>query len=505
MSGYGKKVNICIVVLFSMFYFWLAAQIPYTHDDWSWGISRGLHHLIYANENGRYAGNFFMVLMTRSQFIKSLVLGSCFSLLPLFCAKLYSGNYKSCSNDIYVFLFSYLLSNIFILSINRSIWQQTYGWVAGFANFVLSGAFFMIWLREINKAFDKEISYINSIAECAIYFILSVICQLFIENIAIYCVLLSFIIIGIYYIRARKIPVRTLLMGLGAVIGLAISFGSSVYDSLWSTGTAINGYRQLTFLVPGSIFTKIKSVCWHFIFLTPRIFGENIVLCVCICIIMSAMLLLNNRHKQKSVNLFYIFLNILSALFFIIFFGDNRIQDIPNVKIQLLNFIFSISWFISVALQIYIIFRNNKLLLFRNLILWISIPAIISPLAFTTEIGARLFFTCALLYIVFICALLPNLLGNLDVKYLKYILCAALCVCCILFIFHGSIYSSIGVCKRESEQIIAEGIQNGAATIHLPSFPHSDYLWHPIPENDDWWGGYKDFYGIDRSVEVIIE
>ena len=44
------------------FYVWIAAQIPYTHDDWDWGLEVGMQHLLKADINSRYVGNLIEVI-----------------------------------------------------------------------------------------------------------------------------------------------------------------------------------------------------------------------------------------------------------------------------------------------------------------------------------------------------------------------------------------------------------------------------------------------------------
>ena len=46
-----NKLHMCIYVLSVIFYFWIASQIPYTHDDWDWGLDVGLRQFLYATVN----------------------------------------------------------------------------------------------------------------------------------------------------------------------------------------------------------------------------------------------------------------------------------------------------------------------------------------------------------------------------------------------------------------------------------------------------------------------
>ena len=78
--------------LFLLFYLWLAQQIPYTSDDWDWGCAVGIKQLQHATLNNRYAGNFVVVVLTRSVFLKTLVMGITFFLIPLLLSLIITKN-----------------------------------------------------------------------------------------------------------------------------------------------------------------------------------------------------------------------------------------------------------------------------------------------------------------------------------------------------------------------------------------------------------------------------
>ena len=81
----GKLVFLAVLLLSFGFYLWYACQLPYTHDDWDWGINSGMQHLLNADVNSRYAGNLFEVLVTRSVLLKDLAISLIMTGIPL-CA-----------------------------------------------------------------------------------------------------------------------------------------------------------------------------------------------------------------------------------------------------------------------------------------------------------------------------------------------------------------------------------------------------------------------------------
>ena len=84
----GKAALPALFLLSLGFTLWLAVQIPYTHDDWDWGLPIGVRHLLTADINSRYLGNLIVVVLTRSPLLKTLAMGLGLSLIPLFAAEL---------------------------------------------------------------------------------------------------------------------------------------------------------------------------------------------------------------------------------------------------------------------------------------------------------------------------------------------------------------------------------------------------------------------------------
>ena len=72
-----------VLVLF-VFYLWMACQIPYTHDDWDWGLQIGIDHVRTADINNRFSGNLIEIALTRNVIAKDIFMSLVFTLIPLF-------------------------------------------------------------------------------------------------------------------------------------------------------------------------------------------------------------------------------------------------------------------------------------------------------------------------------------------------------------------------------------------------------------------------------------
>ena len=73
----SKKKNIFSIILLILLIL-LSFLFIYTGDDWAWGSDFGLSRLntFFKNYNSRYMGNLIVLLLTRSNILKGIVIGT---------------------------------------------------------------------------------------------------------------------------------------------------------------------------------------------------------------------------------------------------------------------------------------------------------------------------------------------------------------------------------------------------------------------------------------------
>lgn len=180
-----------LYLLSFIFYLCLACNIPYTHDDWDWGRDIGLRHLLSADINSRYTGNAVVVLMTRSVVFKNILMASISTSIPLLLTVL-----SGCRGTAKALVF--MLSNLLLLNIDSDIWRQTYAWVSGYANFVVSGCGMLLYFYIVEKTFSGKIN--ASPLACILLFIFAFFQQMFIENLSflLFAAGIAALIVSIY-------------------------------------------------------------------------------------------------------------------------------------------------------------------------------------------------------------------------------------------------------------------------------------------------------------------
>lgn len=502
-----KSPELYVYLAFAVFYFWFSAQIPYCHDDLVWGTSGGLNNFLASNQNGRYLGNIIEIIMTRSTVLKTIIMGSCSFLLPYIMSCIIC-KMQQLRSELKVVCF--LLCNVLLLTIDREIWQQTYSWIAGYANYCISAVFILVWINEIGNVFRKDLAFEkSSILSCILSGIVCLATQLFLETIAIYTVVASAFIIFVYIKRIGKVPSQIIFMSAGALIGLVLTFSSSVYGTLWSTGEAVEGFRELTFITNSGIKGIVSGFLVQTVLLFQRTFGNNLILVIGITVLLT-IILIRVKSRHSFLKLMLVIVNVLYVIWFLAYhfcmkvFGFGTL--FPNLRslILIADSGLNLLYFAVVIAEIVYIFKEKRLFMAKLLSLWVSTFAVIAPLIVTTELGARLFFTSDVFMIAVILILSSELIRNTSVKSMRIWMISLLILCAVPVISYIGIYHQISECTKVRESIIDAAIESKAEVIVLPDYPYEDYLWYPNPTEhkiDE----FYEFYGIDRNVEIIFQ
>ena len=501
LTRYTKKLHLFIYCAVAIFYFWMAAQIPYTHDDWDWGLDIGLHQLIHATVNSRYVGNFFEVIMTRSEFIKTLIMGMGFWGIPFALSRIASRLNTGSTNSTQMCLF--LICNCLLLTMNREMWRQTYGWVAGYANFGISALFMLPWMRALLNSCDSDTTINHDTAPILLlFFCLSLSSQLFLENLAIFHLLVSIYICCIQYCKTRRISPRYFIMLIGAVIGLFVMFSSSLYETLFSTGAAIDDYRQIPLLTGNGFNNGIYQIAISAIHLLNRLYSRNIILSLFVLSMLTILVLKNASHHSSRIIM--ISGNLILCLLLLIGFSYDVYIDIHQTNMYIFDALLSIGYFLMVLFEIFVLFRYDITIRSKLCLIWFVPIIIIAPLVITTEIGSRLFFTTNIFVILFSLILFKEAFRGKLTPCNKAIMVLIASITSFLLLFHGYIYWQIGDCKQERDRIIDIAIESNATEIILPSYPYSHYLHAPDPTGEIREEFFKRFYGISMDTKIIF-
>lgn len=467
---------ILLLILLLPFYLYIAWQIPYAGDDWDWGLDVGLQHLLTADINSRYTGNFLVVLMTRSKPLQAVLMGASYLGIPWLMASLTVNR----SREPRIFLLCFLAANCLILSMNPHIWRQTWGWIAGFANYGFSILGLLLCLFPAMRLFREPPTPCRSSAVRDLgLFLLTFLNQLFLENLTLYMVLYTGALCLISLFRERTIRRQYLALFAGALAGLCVMFSSSIYPVLFSSGTSTTAFRTLSFekntgitgLITGCILSFMEKASW--------IWEKNVVLCCTISLVLTALLWTKKVHPFLRWSLSA--LNLLSVLYFVLcgHLAYGKLELFYRGLLGKAELIVNLGYFFLVAVETVVLYRHRRWDMAKLLCLWISAPGVILPLSFLTIEGARFYATSNCFLTVFVLFLAADLFRLLPVSGRRWASLALVTVFAVLCVHLFGIFYQASLCTRQREAILADARITGTKEVTLPTYPPevTPYIW----------------------------
>ncbi len=479
-----KRYEVAAIAVCSLAWLLIAFNIPYMHDDWDWGLKDGIFHLVHADLNSRYMGNLFEVLMTRSVILKTLILGAGYSLIPFL--SVYLHKVKDAGRGA-----AYLIVSILIFSLNHEMWSETYGWIAGAANFILVMPFLILWLYAVRGLYGQK-CYVK-IWQKILLFLLSFAMQLFLENIAITVSFISFLVLIHLLRRKSDNIIPAVVIFIGNLTGALICIFSGTVRELFGTGQAVEGYRRFVFGMSDPLIVKLsKSLGFFFSDCLPDVYHIWNAPAVISVIAVLTVYVLRSAKKRKALYAFAL-INVLICIYLSLSLtiSTRRFYAVMGIVI-----------FAVIIIEILLTDLKDK---FFVLGIWIMAPLVISPMCILDNWGPRLFVTVFLLHIAMLSVLINNLEVKLSASMAKIIYIGIACVVIMRIALAVLIYAEIGSCtSRRMDQI--QRARDGEVTqLYLEAYPHEIYLYKPDPKEPERVLYFKAFYGIPDNVNIITD
>ena len=472
-------LNIIMFTIVSIIFYFA----PYTHDDWAWGSSIGIERLntLFANYNGRWAGNLFVILLTRCRILKAI-----FSALILYLIVKLSKKIVNKNNS----QLSYLMV-ILILFMPISVIAQSTFWVSGFTNYVIPVVFLLYYLN-FNKNIINKSNENDTIINTILFLFIGFIASLFIENLTIYNMLLSIVVIAYEFIKYKKVSKSNITYFIGSALGTVLMFSNGAYHNVMNQTDNYRSIEQGNVILR-AIVTYIKTVYKFFI-------QNNLLLNIIISIfaIFIVYKFFKNRKRKSKPKKFLLSLSLFTIigymlyLIFIYIEGNVNIFITYDYKIYIES-IMSVLFYISLF-TISILSVESKEKRLKLAFLFISLLIMTGPLLIVNPIGPRCFFASYIFFALIVLEMFDYLVSKNDYKY------TLVFVPLILLIFYLLIFAYI----YRIESIRNNQIETNKNTdyIVLPNIPYSKYMQYPNPANEIFEERFKLFYGIDKNTRL---
>lgn len=486
-----KKVLIYSAILL-VFLIVLCYTFPYTGDDWAWGSSIGIerYNSFFAGYNGRYLGNIFVMILTRSELLKTLCMtGVLFGIIFI------SYRYSNKKNTTLLYI-----SSLCILALPRLVLRQSVVWTSGFTNYAISIFLILIYIYIVKNIFYNEKPKYPKYLP-VLLLILGICNALFVEHITLYSIVLGIFVIIYTYIRFKKIYSAQIAYFLGAIIGAVIMFTNSAYLSIASSQDT---YRSIPNSgISGFISTSIDS---YFKVIYKELFFNNIIINIIIAI--TAIIIIYKYNSNNKNKVMAIASNLIGLI--IVAYSAYSLLASLNIKWNiLLRFtdyaegIFSIAYYIAILFLI-ILFINDKNRKAKMLFILISIAFLTGPLFVVKPIGSRCFLATYVMFILLINEFIDYIMVDNKNNVLMKCINKIIIVISILFaVYLLSIYTYIAKVNNERIDYIKSEVASNNKEIVLTKLPYEEYLWTATPtENGLWEDRLKLFYQIPKDVDL---
>ena len=392
----------------------------------------------------------------------------------------------------------FLLAVLFIFTIPRKVWRQTFGWIAGFSNFGFSAVLLLLFQKLLFRAWLPDQNCSRKMLFCS--FLIAFCAELVLENVTVYIFAVTIGSTILYFARNKRCNTLHLSLLFGVVAGAALMFTGSIYGSLFRTGHAIYGMRAITFDKNASLWSNLCVFYQRFVYFFPHcIWGDQWL----ICMMISGALAVKGFLCRKKSGCLIAVAQIIFAVYFVAvrFLGpiENYYVRWSDILTQRLNMLF----FWIGLLEIVLLWKTNKSRRAFLLFLWISVPGVIVPLLATNmnADAGRCFLTSTVFLIEFCLAVIDDIAinGNKSVCRISGILLSG----AVLLSTARSIavYHEIGSVMRERATLIAS-IAEGERILFFPDFPHQNYLWVTEPVGEKQREFFREFYHIPQDVEM---
>jgi len=483
----NKYANLTITIVLLLILVSISNNIPVLWDDWMWGGEVGINRLnsIFSNYNGRYLGNILVIILTRSNLIKTIIISTSIIAIIYFMYSCFGGK-------DYIF---YIISSLLVLLLPMSIFSQTISWVSGFCNYIPPIVLFLIYFFIIKKEFDDNIVVYKKY-QIFLMIILGICMQLFMETNTIYNCIFSVFMVIYVYVKTKRIPLIHISFMTSTLLGAFIMFSNGAYSNIYENE---DSYRSV-----GRSFKEIIVQIYehYFNYMNRQLFMKSFALN---CILAITILLIikicrkNNKYNLKDYIISIVSISYPTYLLFTIFRID-YIDKIYEKFVYFFDGLFTVLFYIALIVTIiqYIADTNIKL---KLLLLVASIVVLTAPLLIVNPLSPRCYLNTYIFMVMLILELLNYIILELDIEF-RYINILGAVSLFIIGLVYINIFIDIGKAEKSRQAIVNEQLKSKEINIIIPKLPHGQYLMNANASLRSGWekNALRNYYTVSKEV-----
>lgn len=475
-----------------VFLFILSYYFPYSNDDWVWGSKIGIERFEngFKDYNGRYLGNTLVLVLTRSNLLKSLFMTITYFGIGYLIKKIVNKN----NNGIMIF------SILMLFLINRCVFRETIVNTSGFINYSFNMFLVLIFIAYIKDVF-KKVNFKEKWYNLILLFLLGLSSTLFMEHITTYLLVLCTALCVYSYIKYKKIPKSYLIYFAGVIIGSIIMFSNGAYmhvvkgDDFYRTVTT---KQSMIVTMARNYFNKIQNNAFSLNLITNLVVSILMIILTCKFI--------DNNKISKWKKYFLELLNLISIFYSVFLIVGNYFDfDIVTGSSHYFVGFMTAIYCLALLLIILLIFFDkkkyfDKVVGYKLLFYMGSVVTVLVPLLVLTPVGHRCSLPALIFYILFASELYNLLIKDKNGNMSKVLFVVLI----IVLSSYLHIYHCVYLSNNERYEIVKKQVDDGMNPIYIRSTKYDKYIWKNNPVNDAFDKAFLLFNGFDVKAKVEV-
>lgn len=452
--------------------------VPYTDDDLRWGSEIGAKRLAngFADYGGRYLGYLLVMAMTRSVICKVLVMSGIFTGLVYVVS--YISNWK----------YAIYLTVLLVLLAPLELFSSTMAWVSGYANYVTSIFFTLLFLSCVaQNAYTggKTLEGRHRRARSLLLFLLGIVNALIVEHFTIYNILLALVVVWYFFKITKRLVPHLFSYFCGCVFGGVLMFSNSAYHNILAGS---DSYRKIDFYSMTLNAVKGFSLICRYGYMYNTYLNLAFLAVLCGLCHQHSGRLSPRRRTIVTACL------VADACFLVFsFFQIWKYSVVAAMGISIISALAKLT-ILFVLAQLDRVYLNA-------LFLMVSIAVLDAPFLVVRPLTPRVFFGTYVMFILLLCLLGRQLqiAWPLSGKQVKALLIGSISACLVFFFW---IYAHISIWDAQRLADIRMQVETGQQIVEMKSLPREyEAFVHDITLYESWeLDGYKAFYGLPKSL-----
>ena len=460
---------------------------PYTGDDWAWGSQIGLDRLEswFANYNGRYVGNLIVLVMTRSNLLKTLIMAFCLTGIAYLVEYIIKQKW------------AFYVTCVALVLMPKLILRQAVVWTAGYSNYVTSLFLTLIFIAYVYPALKEDMPS-RKLWHCVPLLILGIINTLIVEHLTIYNVVLAVGVIIYTVIAHRQVIASHVAYLIGTIAGTVYMFSNEAYHSIASNQ---DEYRQMAEggVVSRAIENYVQEIAKHLCL--NNVWVNLAILVVCFLLYCQCLNFWKSKKELILAKICVVVMTAFNVWALLSSFGVSTYAK-QNRLLYIEAMLVALYMLALIGFTVLVGIRQECL---WKLLFWdASIICVAAPLLVVNPIGERCFFATYILFVLLLVELGGQLKKESVLAVLRGKAFRNVCICISVsgLAFYLNIFSSIYQVDHERLARIERQVEAGKTSVEIRHLPYESYLWTATPECEPWIERYKLFYGLPKDLEL---